>query len=168
MVSEIARARQMLDQMPDQVFELWLEPIIRLNGWPFANLNAPCVGNFREYFGAIPLNEVAKLHWHRSPLAIADCVFNPNSKKRIQQMMDFHIFGRKDGLECAVDGEARFMRLKEVIAKICAYPAPIVLLRDGEYFQILDGYHRITALFALVFEGKVEKFEMDCWIGERV
>jgi hypothetical protein len=67
MTSEIKRAKTMLPNIPDEVFDLFLSPLITNNiGWPFQSLADALYGtDWQRIFYPFTLLGISQLVWER-------------------------------------------------------------------------------------------------------
>lgn len=169
-MTDLERAKSMLLSFPDQVFDLWVPPIVTLHGWPFDGLESPCNEDFKFYFCGLRLDQIAKLRWHREDFPFAKALFSPCAVSSMVKLADFHTPWMpkefRQGIQVPDDSESRWESLRAFIEKEGKLPSPAVLFRQGDSFEIFDGYHRLAILMDLTFDRKVEGFHVECWVGE--
>lgn len=161
--TKTSRARAMLRNMPDEVFRIYLEPLIRSNGWPFRGVDSPTFGVWRNYFDGHTLKKISQLTWKREKISFRFARFHPSSKDRIRWIIGAHIYGLNTPCANVVNGRARFIRCQRYIASTARMPVPVILMRSYAGLRILDGNHRLAAMASLP---NSSIGVIDCWIGE--
>ena len=165
-MTPLEQARSMFPKMPQEVFDLWLRPLIELDGWPFTSIYADTYGTvWFQYFVLEPIEMVAELSWERKMLPFSLRLFNPGSKTTIDWIISAHMSGIKTPVAELKNGKAgeSFFRSRKFIEDTGRVHTPVVVWEDLGDFQILDGNHRIAAAHSL---GLDESFFLDTWIGK--
>lgn len=150
--------------MPDEVFEMWLEPIAEHYGWPFKN------GNDRieetkwfNVFGGFSLNTWVTAIWKREEINLTTTPLNYVTRIRISSIINRCVEGLPTLTAGVADSEERFRACAEFIMVNGNIPKPIIVLfRNGEA-EIIDGNHRIAALFHV---GPPNGYVVPAWIIE--
>ena len=137
-------ARQLLPNMPEEIFTLWFDDRIKSNGWP---------PNSQMWQGAL---RYCPLHYWRN---------QQWEKKRVK--LDFEKFTvlAKDivnGLAGAVfnnilnaysdpilDSKSKISNILEYVRENNILPKPLIFLQEDNLYEIVDGSHRLTVFFAL-------------------
>jgi len=154
--------------MPDEVFELWIKPIIAVNDWPFKDPSAPLPDFWRPYFLNLTLQQIADIRWEMGQFPFNIGAFGPNAQKSLMQMYFLHGRGMKQGLQVSENSEARYRAALSYAEVEFKLPCPVVLLRHGPHFGIFDGHHRLAGVYGMAFSGLLDRrgFPVDAWIGE--
>jgi len=163
--NKIKRAKKMLPNVPEEVFEIWLSADIKHYGWQFKKLtdsfqNTP----WERVFGREgTLEGLANLIWNREHLPLDITIFEPATQITLGMFLD------KSRNEDGTLGDGYFKssgsRLRfhfEHIEGTERFCAPIVVIRTFKGLSLFDGYHRMTSALLL---NKTD-FIMDAWIGE--
>jgi hypothetical protein len=155
-------ARQLLTNMPDEVFNLYIEPLIKLHGWPFHSVDSPTFGLWFQMFDHHSLKTISELIWERQEITFSLRIFHRTSQDRIVGIVNTHVHGMNTPFANVINAKARFDRCRTYIARTGRMPVPVVLMRDFGGLRILDGNHRLAAMasFSNSHIGIV-----DCWIG---
>jgi hypothetical protein len=155
-------ARQLLHNMPDEVFELYMKPLIARYGWPYRSVDSPTGENWFRRFDGHSLKTMSQLSWERREMPFSFDVFHPSSKERLALMVETHMRGRRTPFAQVMNAKARFFRCRDYIARTGQMPAPVILMKDPEGLRILDGNHRLAAMASFTNSGSGI---VDCWIG---
>jgi tellurite resistance-related uncharacterized protein len=161
----IQKAKAMLPNMPDEVFNTWLLPIIRHhNSWPYDNILSPHpTDQWRRYFGLFTLHDFSECVWYRMRLTFDMGCLDPISDSVIQTLIEKHIKNRNTpGRLNVLNSKSRFLGFVEFIQRTRTIPAPIIGINTGNGLRILDGNHRIAALTHLKLRGTIL---CDTWIA---
>lgn len=159
------RAREMLADMPDKVFELWIEPLIKLDGWPFwtaKDLNFS--GVWSQYLLRHSVETFNNLVWERKQIPCRLASFNPDSRKIIKWIIHAHVHGLlTPGTKIKKGrGKDSFLRSRQFIQRTARLHTPVVLWKQLNGYQIMDGNHRIAACFSFRTPGLIL---LDAWVG---
>jgi len=155
-------ARQLLANMPDEVFNLYIAPLIPSYGWPFQKLESPAEGHWLLAFDHRSLKELSQLSWERLDMPFSLTVFDPSSQDRITAIGDQHIRGMSTPFAHIENARERFFRARDYIARTGRMPVPVVLMWDWDGLRILDGNHRLAAMASF---SNASACTVDCWIG---
>jgi hypothetical protein len=158
-------AKKLLTAMPNDVFLIWLAPLVSANGWPFRSISSPTAGTvWTQYFDGHSIKAISQLSWKRHPIP---CLFNsfvPICQDRIRWIIDAHTKGLKT--PCANlkngGGKASFLRSRSFIARTGRLHTPAILIKQPGGYQIMDGNHRISAMFTL---NPSPLTMIDAWVG---
>lgn len=150
--------------MPEEVFNLYFRPLIDDKGWPFSSISDSAINTiWDQYFDHMTLCQINDFRWHRDRLLINENILYPASNSLINMIILDNVFDYDTPIRRQVsDSKIKFWGLIEYIKRTGVFPAPVVLVRTDGLFRILDGNHRIAALFAL---GLNNDFPCDAWIG---
>lgn len=146
-MSEKAVARGLFHRMPEQVFSMWMSPIIDKIGWPFEGLDDSTFGTeWDRLFLRRSIKQIAQLQWERREMSFARIRFTPNSKSTITALVQFHIYGVFHPQIARIpDSRERFESARQFAQLNRRTPAPCVLMHEIGAYSILDGHHRIAA-----------------------
>lgn len=157
-MTPIEQAKSMLPNMPTPLFDMFIAPLI--DDTP----NVFFGSRWFYHFGGLSLYQFSQLRWNISTLLINENILHPDSNSDIQLLITDHVKNIETSIRRnVVNSKARFLGLVEYIKRTGCLPAPIVLIRTGYTFRILDGSHRMAALFTLSLN---ETVPVKAWIGE--
>ena len=164
-MTNLRRAKLMLPNMPNEVFETWLHPIIKdHNSWPYYNIHSPHPSQqWNQYFGLYPLSDISNCLWHRIQLSFDMSCLDPLSTRTIDTLIQRHVhdLDTSSGLNIR-NSRSRFFGFVELINNTGSIPAPIIGINTSDGLRILDGNHRLSALTYLGFRGRIS---CDTWVG---
>jgi hypothetical protein len=163
-INLIQKAKGMFPNMPDEVFNTWLLPIIRYhNSWPYLNiLSTHPSEQWRQYFGLFTLYDVSNLLWDKINLRLASHIIDPVSNDTIKALIGAHVDGVETPARNVRDSKMRFDGFVEFIQRTCNIPASIIGIDTCGCISILDGNHRLAALKHLGLFGSVN---CETWLG---
>jgi len=159
------QAKSMLPNMPDDVFDSWLLPIIKdHNDWPYSNIRSPHPSlQWSQYFGLFTLSNISNCLWHRMTLTFDMGCLDPISNETIDTLIQKHVHNLdRTGRFNVRNSKMRFFGFVEFIQRTSSIPAPIIGINTDNGLSILDGNHRLAALTYLGRRGSVQ---CDTWIG---
>ena len=159
-----AIARSMFPNMPSVVFDIWLDPLIRADGWPFISEFAMPSGVWAQYFDGHSIQSIKNLLWERLPVFPMLHSFCPESRNIIQWIIQQHIHGVSTPVARIKKGKGgqSFFRSRDFIERTGRLHTPVVLIKETFGYKIMDGNHRIAALFSL----SRPIWNFDAWIGK--
>lgn len=158
----VETVRALLPNMPDELFSLYMEPLIQEHGWPSCSPDSPEDMPWWQLFDCHPFKTICQLSWVRIEIPFSLEIFHPFSQQQIKGLLQVHLFGARTIYADIPNTESRFRRARNYIAGKSRVPVPVVLMRDPKGLRILDGNHRLAAMasFANATSGIV-----DCWVG---
>jgi hypothetical protein len=151
------RAREILWRMPQEVFDLYVLPLIGEYGWPFETESSPHNENWLSVFDRYPLKIIANLIWERRDVPLILPLFHKDTKLRIQGIVAAYSQGRN----FARNSHQRYEGLLAYIRQHGVSPKPVVILNEGTKLRALDGNHRLAAAFT----PGVNIRKIDAWVG---
>lgn len=160
-------ARKCFPIMPDEVFDIWISQHIRFSGWPFTGQETSISDpTWAKYFRDRPIPFWARVNWVR--------ISPPFNKVKIERRaIDVCKRLAEIGKKYITTGIAEQTLVKDTPQKVSAlaaeirrtgkFPVPIVSLAFNDELLLLDGHHRLAAMF-LHDESGI--FQFDSWVGE--
>lgn len=161
----LRKAKSMLPNMPDEVFNTWLLPIIRHHKmWPYLNVLSPHPSlKWSQYFGLFTLNYVSNCLWYSLPLTFGMGSLDPLSNRTIDALIKKHVYNLDTtGGFNVRDSKVRFFGFVEFIKRTRTIPAPIIGIKTDDGIRVIDGNHRLAALTHLDFRGSIR---CRTWVG---
>jgi len=163
---DVVAARRLLANMPDEVFSLYIEPLIQLHGWPFDSLDTsydtPEKRRWFYMFDGHRIQTISDLSWERDKMSFSLAGFHPTAQRTIFGLLDQHVRGIPTAYADVINTKARFASCRAFIASTGRLPKPVILLEEWEGLRILDGNHRLAAMASLPH---ADQCVIDCWIG---
>jgi len=175
------QARVLFPKMPDSVYEIWLAPLIEMGGWPFTCLKQSTANTgWHRLLDGVSLESIAQRVWTREVIPCSFDAFNPTAIQTILGICAAHIpdwppiipklspdqvcnfltmlRGLKGG-----QASASFQRSRSYAYAQGKLHTPAVLLQEPGGLKIMDGNHRLAAIFSLpMYETRC----IDAWIGK--
>lgn len=159
-------ARDCFPNMPDALFEMWIQPEINSNGWPFrGNETMVFHSTWSKYLRDLGPNFWRGVIWSRVSQTVIPVSLEERAKN-IANMLS------KVGRKFVETGVAEPTRVKDSPQKVAALadlskslgqiPKPLVCLVQGSEWWLMDGHHRLGALLML---GAQDSIPFDCWLG---
>lgn len=160
-------AKRLLPNMPDELFRLYMEPMIAEYGWPFYSLSSPATQAWQQLFDCHDLRTISQLVWERREFTFSLEAFHRLSRQQITGLLDAHILGAKNFYATIPNTNARFHRARTYIADARRVPVAVVLMKDErtpivDGLRILDGNHRLAAMASI---SNSTDCIVDSWIG---
>lgn len=160
----IKQAKAMLPNMPDEVFDGFLSPLIDSFGWPFRSVYQILDGTeWYRILSPLTLPELSVLKWNRKLFTLESHTLYEGSIADLELI----IRNKEEDVWAAISRDSSPCRVSLLwheadIQKTGKFCAPITMAQTPFGWKILDGNHRIAALFTL---GLVETVKVDAWIG---
>jgi len=156
----------MFPDVPLAVFDMFFKPLIINDiGWPFLTINDTLNGTdwYRILF-PFTLRDLQQLKWRLSKVIFDKDIFHPVTKADIRLVIENSVFNYGALIRgYPKDSGTRLKWHKEFIKTARNFCTPIVLASSSDGLKLLDGHHRLAALFMLDLENTLE---VDTWIGE--
>jgi hypothetical protein len=158
--------RALFPQMPDEVFDLWLRPEIERNGWPFSGEETvvadPAWAKYlRNHSPAFWRGVV----WNRVLQNIEWIPIEQRAKNVANQLAGFTRQFSETGFApptLVPNSVEKVIALAAVTNTSGKIPKPLIFLIQGGEWWLMDGHHRLAALFTLE---NYENFQIDAWVG---
>lgn len=144
----------MLPNIPNEVFETWLEPLIKEHGWNFNSIEDSTIDTFwyHNLGHDMTLKKLSDAVWQKGQIPIN--LFTPKEicTETLQNMIwDFQNSSTATSPRTTITSRLfeRVCFQASAIETTGRLYSPIVLTNTPLGFQILDGYHRLCAIFIL-------------------
>lgn len=156
-------ARGIFKNMPDEVFNMYIAPLIALRGWPFTSVHE-YAGNsiWFQYFHEHSIKAIAELRWKRCEIPLSQIRLHWLSVNVQKDLTCCHLFGIQNHFEHWSGSKEKFLLFRELSGQSRRVPAPVVLMMDNEVYCVLDGNHRFAAFASLP---NISDLVLDCWVG---
>ena len=160
MEKEIADARRMFPDMPEEVFE-WFKGRIEANGWPAVGV---------DWRGALRKKSIEywqQLVWRKQEVELGYERLTGATQNIIKLLYEAHFlskpnfFSREHGREKIVD-------ILKYVGENNALPSNLIFLKENHLYEIVDGCHRLTVFFALKWLDNTEvvlDYTQSAWVG---
>ena len=161
--------RECFPHMPDELFDMWIKPEITSHGWPFGG-DETIVSNptWAKYLRDLGPHFWRGVHWN---LVHPSFVGIPIEERAIKVARMLSEVGRKfveTGVAEATlvpNSPQKVAALADVTKSNERLPKPLVCLVQGNEWWLMDGHHRLGALFLL---NQQDAIPFDCWLGTYV
>ena len=163
----MAEARRMLSNMPAEVFDVFIAPIVGDIGWPFRSPGDPVrllSAEWLRILHPITLAGLCSAEWRKTELFAYEYLFYKESLADIGAVIrnkseDVWACLGRDSEPC----RASLLHHERVAVTAGRFDAPVTLFVLGDNtFKVLDGNHRIASLFTT---GLQDKIMIEAWIG---
>jgi TPR repeat protein len=157
--------RRLLPQMPEEIFQLWLDGRIEANGWPpFGSIWENTLRNH-------PLLVWQRFQWKKEMLRLNLDNLSPATLEivcglaRAYSDNSHNTYTRYVG-----DSHERFASIENYMRQHRQLPSTLVFLSDKSIFDVVDGCHRLAVFFSwrnnpefrdLISDGQI------AWVGYR-
>ncbi len=165
-MTPIDRAKAMFPNIPADVFDNFFAPLIINDiGWPsFSIYDALDGTDWYRILYPFSLQTLSKLTWKISSFFLNKDILYPGSYDDIKLLILNEIYDMETLIGWyPKDSRQRLARNKQLIKTTGRFPAPVVFARTSSGMKLLDGHHRVAALFIL---GLHSTIPVDAWIGE--
>ena len=160
-------ARECFPHMPDEVFDMWIQPHIDISGWPFrGDETVASDPAWAKYLCNLSPHFWGGVTWNRVSQAFVTVPLEERAKHIARHLAKL---GRKF-VETGIaeptsvkDSPQRVAALASVTNASGQFPKPLVCLVQRDRWLMMDGHHRLGAAFML---GMQEEIPFDCWLGK--
>lgn len=151
--------------MPAELRDMWLGPIAEEYGWPFQSLDDSTQGTrWRYVLPKMTLREVSELVWVLERIDLATKPFTPGSLDAVKGLIQQHVLGLDTLYANLANTQERFRACASFIREHGDLPAPIAVIDTGAAYDLLDGNHRLAALFHV---GLPPGFQAPAWVARK-
>lgn len=157
------KAKSQLPNMPTEVFDAWLRPIIKDHGiWPYEMVHSPHPNSqWRDYFGHFSLKSISECRWDKMSNDFNS--LDQMSHNTIDFLIETHAYDIKPNIKFNVhNSRHRFYKFVKYILEKRKIPETIIGVKTSGGLRILDGNHRLAALSYINMLGKIE---CETWVG---
>lgn len=162
MNTKSVKAREDLPNMPEEVFEIWFDDRIEANGWP------PQGYEWQSNLFNHGLDFLKNLSWTSMELEFPIQICH-TSQNLVTGLLQVNVDGVKNNFsDYIADTKVRFHSIMSYVKINKSLPQPLVLLKENEGFQILDGSHRLSVLVALHLDDNTKHFvpkKVSSWVA---
>lgn len=161
-----ADARACFPHMPDELFNMWIRPHIEFSGWPFRGdetvVSDPA---WAKYLRNHPPSFWRGVQWRFTSQAFIGVVIEQRAINVAYQLSEFGRQFIETGTAVRTpvkDSPKKVAAIATVLEKEMKFPKPLVCLVQGNEWWLMDGHHRLAAMF---MQKEIEHFPFDAWIG---
>ncbi|MCG7895322.1 MAG: hypothetical protein JAZ12_12795 [Candidatus Thiodiazotropha taylori] len=157
--------REFFPRMPEEVFDMWLNPFIKNIGWPFKSRHEDISRTRWKYLLGIDrtLNDWVLCNWRLEEINISEKKLSPGSANMIQSIITHCTTGVLTETANLENTNERFRSCVEFIVAHSRIPLPIVAIINKRQFKVIDGHHRVAAL---VHIGIPQNYKIPAWVPE--
>lgn len=163
-MTPIEIARSMLSKVPSEVFDGFFTPIINDIGWPFTSIHDQLDGtDWYRILYPLSLYDLCNLNWERHQITLEwDALYHVS-----QDDINLVIQNKTEDVWAHIGMDSVPSRKSlawhsEYIARNDKVSAPVTLAQTYGGIKVLDGNHRISALFDINAEKTIR---LDAWVG---
>ncbi len=156
--------KQIFPHMPEEIFDPWVDARFRSYGWNYPTGDADVFGWSRK-FGKFTLRTLAQLKWSHGVYSLQD--LSSSWIIGTQEIIDFATRGTITEYAKIENTKQRFWACAGFIRKNNAIPGSLVGDRTSGGIDILDGGHRLTALYYLMQQKEKVPKDIPIWIAMR-
>jgi hypothetical protein len=155
--------REIFPYMPDEVFEMWLEPFIQQIGWPFTKITDDLSGTrWSIILGDNSLHDWNQLIWSRLDVEFTKIDFAIETREVIQSIIGHCVHGLPTRTANLPNTKQRFRACTEFVRLHSTIPKPILVISRNNKIKVIDGNHRIAALLHI---GMPKGYRLPIWIA---
>lgn len=161
------QAERGLPNFPRPVIDLWFEHV-ESAGWPpMLDASGRATGLWRSrIFGARPFAFWQSVRWTRGMLTLTPAVLEATTGQLVNNAVMSYTLGLPPMPGFTTnDFRARIGTFLTVLQATRRLPHPPILLRVGPQFEVLDGTHRLAALFVAQSTGVVADPTHEVWVA---
>jgi hypothetical protein len=154
-------------KMPSEVFEQFIQPQLKFDIDSLSVLETFITApNWAKYFRHKSLSFWVNVEWVKLSVRYKESLIDPKAVALARQLMND--FGESSIGETAIranvqDSKARFEACASFMQSMRKFPKPLICLDTGDFWDLLDGYHRLAALQSIE---EHDDFIFDVYLGK--
>jgi len=158
------KPRDFFPNMPDEVFELWLAPLIEGKGWPFKSIEDDLQTTRWRYVLGLDysLRQWAKCSWELMEIDLSQSSFTNGSISMVKAIIGHAVNNLPTETANVENTKERFSSCVSYIKEHGTIPKPIILTRVSDGFNVMDGNHRMAAIAFT----KPENIKILAWVAD--
>jgi hypothetical protein len=160
-------ARRCFHQMPDELFDMWIKPEIESRGWPFrGNETAVSDHAWSKYLRDRGPRFWSEVRWNRVSRCFVGIPIEERAKNIGRMLAEVGRKFQETGIAESTlvpNSPQKVVALANATLASQQLPKPLVCLVQGSEWWLMDGHHRLGAMFLL---GEQNSIPFDCWLGE--
>jgi hypothetical protein len=156
--------RQLFPTMPDQVFDVWLYPLLY-----FYRIEVPSDTErafhdvaWKPKFAGKTFYEWSRFQWSRHSLNCDLSLLHPESVQRAQWIAEHVCRGADTPTANVKDTKQRFWACAAHIEQNRSTYTPVIGVTSAFGLHLIDGYHRLAAI---IYHGPLEGLTLEAWVG---
>lgn len=158
-----SQARRLLPQMPEEIFQLWLDGRIEANGWPPVGDVWDAALRHRSF------QIWQRLQWRKELLHLDLIRMHPATVEIVQSLSQAYFDGMPNSYSAYLgDSRPRFTSIMNHVQRHRQLPSVLIFLADDSLYDVVDGCHRLALFFRLRRDTKFQNLLSDtqiAWIG---
>ena len=143
--------REFFPNMPNEVFDDWLAPLIEAKGWRFTSIEDDLQATELRYILGIDstLKEWCTCDWELKEINLTEIKLTMGSLEMVGAIITHAALGKPSTTSNVENTVERFNNCTRYIKENGNIPKPIILKPEGDGFMLMDGNHRLAALIYL-------------------
>ncbi len=157
--------REFFPNMPDEVFDLWLAPLIQGKGWPFNSITDDLQKtNWRYVLGIdSTLRDWASCSWSLIEINLSEIKLTNSGVNMIKAIIGYCVMGNQTVTANLENTKERFQACTEFFIENGTIPNPVVVKKTRDGIEVIDGHHRLAAIAHV---GAPKNLLIPAWITE--
>jgi hypothetical protein len=138
-----------LPNFPNEIIQSWLSTYLQSEGWPpKIGIDGIPTDRWRYLLARRSLHYWRQIDWRLENRTLHESELDAKSLGTVQSLIAAYIHGETNIYSAEIgDGQQRFAQLARFTLANGSMPVPPVLIEEPTGLTIMDGNHRITALF---------------------
>jgi hypothetical protein len=128
-----------LPNFPDEVIRDWLAPYAERIGW------LPEEKNWNGILFDRPLTFWQQIVWSKKKIDLNKVKYSVVSEKLFAEMKNAHLNKVENCYYRNVGSKDRYVKSLKYLMSTGKFPRPICLLKEEEFYSVVDGNHRMVA-----------------------
>ena len=159
------KPREFFPNMPDELFDKWLHPIIEAQGWPFSSTSDDLQASDWKYNFGInhTLKQWTECEWELVEIPLIFANFKSFTLDTISDIISNAVEGIPTCTTDLIGGKDRFWACASFYRANGTVPWPIVVYELDDFIRIVDGFHRLAAIIHIGFS---PEFKVPAWVAK--
>lgn len=151
--------------MPDELFDMWLAPLIKSQGWPFTSTSDDLQSDNWKYYLGInhTLKQWTECEWELISIKLSSANFKHYTLQTVFDIITFAVKGIPTSTANLERTKERFLACASFYREHNTVPWPIVVYEFGKFIRVVDGYHRLAAIFHIGFSPELK---IPAWLAK--
>ena len=157
LINNIIDAKSFFNNVPQEVFDIWLAEFIEARGWP------PVGESWSKLLGGYAPSEWQNFKWEKKLVDLSQVNWNQKTIRIIKGLADARANKVDNSYLNIENSDIRMKRIYDYVKQTRKLPSALILIRDNAW-ELIDGHHRMVTYAGWIQNEELKnKIERSQW-----